>query len=51
MVRLPPLNPGTYVVRMTGKHVTGKTLQLTSQITVGPEGTFTAIGPKVPVIR
>lgn len=51
MVRLPQLNPGTYFVRMMGKHVTGSTLQLTSQITVGEDGTFTAIGLKIPSIR
>jgi hypothetical protein len=51
MVRLPHLEPGTYAVRMTGKHTTGKTLQLTAQITVGPAGTFTSIGPNIPVIR
>jgi hypothetical protein len=51
MVRLPHLEPGTYLVRITGKHTTGKTLQLTAQITVGPAGTFTSIGPNIPVIR
>lgn len=51
MVRLPQLEPGTYLVRMTGKHTTGRTLELTAQITVGPKGTFTAIGPNIPIIR
>ena len=51
MVRLPDLEPGTYLVRMSGKHSTGKTLELTAQISVGPNGTFTAIGPNIPIIR
>lgn len=51
MVRLPQLEPGTYLVRMTGKHATGRTLELTSVITVGAAGTFTSIGPNIPVIR
>lgn len=51
MVRLPQLEPGTYLVRMTGKHTTGKTLELTAQISVGPNGSFTAIGPNIPIIR
>ena len=51
MARLPQLDPGTYLVRMTGKHSSGRTLELTSVITVGPAGTFTSIGPNIPVIR
>lgn len=51
MVRFPHLASGTYLVRMTGQHRSGKTLELTTVITVGPEGTFTSIGPNIPVIR
>jgi hypothetical protein len=50
MVRLPNLAPGTYNVRMTGEHMNGATLELTSQVTIDA-GVFTSIGANIPVIR
>jgi hypothetical protein len=51
MVRLPDLAPGTYFVQLSGKHTSGKTLELTAQIVVEPNGAFSAIGPNIPMIR
>jgi hypothetical protein len=50
MVRLPNLAPGTYDGRMTGEHMNGATLELTSQVTIDA-GVFTSIGANIPVIR
>lgn len=50
MVRLPSLAPGTYDIRMSGKHVNGATLQLTARVTI-EGGVLTSIGDNIPVIR
>ena len=50
MERMPALAPGTYDVRMTGRHTNGATLELISQVTV-LAGVLTSIGENIPVIR
>jgi hypothetical protein len=50
MVRLPNLAPGTYDIRMSGRHVNGATLELTSRVTI-VDGVLASIGANVPVIR
>lgn len=50
MVRLPELAPGTYNIRMTGRHTNGSTLELTSQVRV-EAGVLSSVGENVAVIR
>lgn len=43
-VTVPALAPGTYVITFTGRHASGTGLSLTSTVTVGLGGEYTAIG-------
>lgn len=50
MVRLPALSPGRYDVVLTGQHLGGHGLSLSSAIVVTPQGQIGSVGANIPSI-